>query len=298
LQRDSERRAEALSLAAWRRRPELVHRVHGILGRKPALNLVAARVLLGAVACALLVSSIELARCPQLVGFVAAPKPQDLAQADAVNVDRAPYAPALTTSVSGFHMVETKAILSPNRSKVTRVSEVPDATPAHRAILSAPATADREVASRGTNNGTPHETLLKAEMPSSNARQVAQQESNALQNAIQPEYIVFTAYEQVQTVPQSAREIADYDISAPVNQNEAGKAAATPAIVPTTQITVTRLIFKIDSATAQTNAPTGAARSAASGPSAESPSKPAPSSKPVQQPTVIHFGNGWLVFQL
>src|SRR5581483_1851572 len=56
-----ERRAEALSLGAWHRRPELVHRVHSILRGKGGLGPVSARVLLGAVSCALIFGSVELA---------------------------------------------------------------------------------------------------------------------------------------------------------------------------------------------------------------------------------------------
>lgn len=69
-ERGLERRAEALSLGAWQRRPELVHRVHAILRRKRKLGPVGTRALLGAMGCSLLVGSIELARCPQLIAFV------------------------------------------------------------------------------------------------------------------------------------------------------------------------------------------------------------------------------------
>jgi hypothetical protein len=69
-ERGLERRAEALSLGAWQRRPELVHRVHSILRRKRTLGPFGTRALLGALGCSLLFGSIELARCPQLIAFV------------------------------------------------------------------------------------------------------------------------------------------------------------------------------------------------------------------------------------
>ena len=69
-ERGLERRAEALSLGAWHKRSELVHRVHGILLRKHGLNRAAAGALLGTVGCALLGGSVEMARCPQVVAFV------------------------------------------------------------------------------------------------------------------------------------------------------------------------------------------------------------------------------------
>ena len=66
------RRAHALSLGAFERRPELVRRVYSILARKQALHPVAARALVGVAGCGLLIASVELARCPQMVAFVPA----------------------------------------------------------------------------------------------------------------------------------------------------------------------------------------------------------------------------------
>jgi len=60
-----------LSLGAWQRRSELVQRVHSILRRNNLMHPVAARVLLAAIGCSLLAVTVELARCPQLVAFVA-----------------------------------------------------------------------------------------------------------------------------------------------------------------------------------------------------------------------------------
>ena len=73
-QRELLRRAHALSLGAFTRRPELVHRVHSILRRKRALNPLAAGALVGVVGFGLVVGAVELSRSPQLVAFVAAPE--------------------------------------------------------------------------------------------------------------------------------------------------------------------------------------------------------------------------------
>lgn len=76
------RRAAALSLGAFERRPELVDRVHTILRGARTLPPVAAAALLGSLACTLVAASFGLAQCPQLVAFVAprpAPAPQQLA---------------------------------------------------------------------------------------------------------------------------------------------------------------------------------------------------------------------------
>ena len=71
-ERGLQRRAGALSLGFWRRRPELVGRVHSILRRKHTLSPAAARAVLGALTFVLLLGSVGLARCPKLIAFVPA----------------------------------------------------------------------------------------------------------------------------------------------------------------------------------------------------------------------------------
>jgi hypothetical protein len=252
--------------------------------------------MLGGVACALLVGSVTLARCPQLVAFVAAPKPQELAQADAVYSDRPAYTPvlALAKSASAAHMVDAKAIL-PSRPHAA----APDVTvnvSASRTAAHPSAAPENEVALRNARLGTPHETMLKAEMPSANSERAAQQNSTAQHLSSAPEYVVFTAYEQVETPPQNSREISDYDTSSAADPQTAGQnTAASPGsananTAPTTHITVTRLIFRID--------PASTAKAPATAPAPESAAKPTTISKPVHQPAIIPFGYGWLVFQL
>jgi hypothetical protein len=299
-EREMARRAEALSLAAWRRRPELVQRVHGILSRKPALNPVASRVLLSVFGCGLLAGSVELARCPQAVGFVAAP--QQLAQVKSANLDRVSDAPsgaaALARSESGFHMVQANAVLPAARNDAMISAQT------HRAAARPAANQATEVASRDAGNVTPHATLLKAEIPAATA-QSARAEQDVPQYTA-PQYFILTAVEQVQTIPQNSREVADYDTGAANDQAspavQSRNAASRSNTSPEPQITITRLIFRIAPATPQaasrTSSPTSAATGAASGPAKKLPSKTAPTSRSVQQRAVIPFGNGWLVFQL
>ena len=87
------RRAQALSLGAFERRPELVSRVDSILRRKQTLHPLAAGALVGIVGCGLVVGAVELSRSPQLVAFVAAPKPDTqiaaIARPDAPRIARA-----------------------------------------------------------------------------------------------------------------------------------------------------------------------------------------------------------------
>jgi len=296
LERHLTGRAEALSLAAWRRRPELVRRVHGILWRKPALGPAASAVLLGIIGCGLLAGSVELARCPQLVGFAAVPQPHGPAQANAAKIDRVlPSAPsgaaALAKSEAGFHMVQANSVLPASRNQ--GVISAPAQT--RRATQFTPA--ESQIASREAIGGAPHETLLRAQMPSASA------DPAATQNSAAPQYIVLTAL-QVETVPQNSREIADYDTGAASDQDPgvpqpAANENSKPVVAAPAQIVVTRLIFRIDPENKAAASQAGENKAEASGPNHDgSPVTVHPNSKPLQQRAVIPFGSGWLIFQL
>jgi len=293
--RELARRAEALSLAAWRRRPELVHRVHGILSRKPALSPAAARVLLAAVGCTLLAGSVELARCPQVVAFVAAPPQQQIAEADAVNIDLAAYTPVSAPQLaSRYHIVQAKAILPSNRNQATFSAP---AQPHDKATARPAATMESQIASCDAGCATPRESLLRSEMTGATGDR--DQTSDA------PQFVVFTAVERVQALPRNSREFADYDTGALASQQP-----ATPRQTVTEnskqiwdappQVVVTRLILRIETA------PTDYGQAGSSEQS--SPTKSLTDSKsvnsapvrsaPVHQPALIPFGNGWLVLQL
>jgi beta-lactamase regulating signal transducer with metallopeptidase domain len=68
----------ALTLGAWRRRSELVRRVHRILSAKngAAYGPLRARAVFAVLVCALGVGTVEMARCPQLIAFVPARREQ------------------------------------------------------------------------------------------------------------------------------------------------------------------------------------------------------------------------------
>jgi beta-lactamase regulating signal transducer with metallopeptidase domain len=69
------RRAAALALGAWERRPELVQRVHSILQSGERMGRMQARVVMSVAVLGLLGGSAELARCPQFVSFSRAELP-------------------------------------------------------------------------------------------------------------------------------------------------------------------------------------------------------------------------------
>ncbi len=190
-QRELLRRAHALSLGVFERKPELVYRVHSVLRGKQALPPLAARALVGVLGCGLLFASVELARCPQIVAFVTVRKPdvQSLALAQAntrtVLADRTSFAanagPRLTGAATGFRAIETKAILPTSRgvraplvSASPRHATGPSAQPAQSASA-----AEIEIASREAN-AAPRAEMTVAQLPASQAAQAPQPEYRCL----------------------------------------------------------------------------------------------------------------------
>jgi hypothetical protein len=240
-ERSLERRAHALSLGVFERRPELVYRVHSVLWGKQALQPLAARALVGVVGCGLLFGSVELARCPQIVAFVTVRKPdvQTLALAPAntrtVLADRASFAanasPRLTGAATEFRAIETKAILPASRGvRAPLVSASPRRATGPSAQPAQPAgAAEIEIASREAN-AAPRAEMTIAQLPASQATQ-----------ATPPEYVVFTAWEVTRTSTQQARAVADYDTGAAAEQ-QGSAFKSRQASEPATQITVMRQI--------------------------------------------------------
>ena len=267
------RRAHALSRGAFERRPELTRRVHSILGGRQGLHPVVARALVGVVGCGLLAGSVELARSPQLVAFVAAQKP------DAQNAALEPkqigmsgtahtaFAPASETVIepraTGFRALQAKAILPATRGVAaplapgsTRRGEEPPAGSTESALV-APAV------------GVPREQLVKVVASTSAAARAPSQE-----------YVVLAAWEQVQTISLRSRSVADYD-TGEAAQEQTGAAIGQPTPVRPAQITVTRWILVVCPASSAPGPKPARATSS------HSNRLPAPS-----------VDGGWLVFQL
>jgi beta-lactamase regulating signal transducer with metallopeptidase domain len=234
-ERGLQRRVQALSLGAFERRPELVHRVHSILRRRQALNPVAARALMGVLGCGLVVGSVELARSPQLVAFVA-PRPDTQIAALALLQPSESIAPVTAMHASPqVRAINTKAILPPTRNQAAAPAAPASVAPdAERGDAERPAdAAPTMAASRDTNNGAPRAQFVKAVMPDS--------ASAAPQGR---EYIVFAAWEQVETASARSRAMADYD-SGETPQAQIGAAAGEPDSSRAAQVTVTRLILLV-----------------------------------------------------
>jgi beta-lactamase regulating signal transducer with metallopeptidase domain len=253
-------RTEALSLGAFERRPELIHRVHSILRSRRALHPIAARTIFAGLACGLGLLSFELARCPRLVAFASPAKPVQIAQsglADAVYTPR----PRLSAQ---FRAVPAKAVMP---------------------IIPAQPIARRNPALRRT-------PAIAQPVSAPDGREIlAQTQAPAAQP--QAQWVVFTEWEQIETTQSSAEPAAatgtraasqqpdaDYESSQLAGANATAPAGAdtAPPPQPTARIRVTQLVLRMLPASSNSSQP--ARHWYLGGPSA------------------IRLGNGWLVIQL
>ena len=273
------RRAQALSLGAFERRPELVTRVDSILRRKKTLHPLAAGALVGMLGCGLVIGAVELSRSPQLVAFVAAPKPDTqiaaMAPPDARHVSRlsddrtsepgATGADSVFRPSARYRAFETKSVVPATRSV--------EASAAVR-----PRRNDEAIETAMTEHvAAPHQATIKA------AASTAAGTSSQSQ-----ELIVLTAWEEVETPTWRTREVADYEAGAGAQTQSEGTTGER-STVPAPQISVTRLILLIVPADAATGSPAGAT----------STMQPAhTTSSRSHRPTASPIDGGWLFFQL
>ena len=258
-----ERRAEALSLGAWQRRSELVRRVQSILRGRRGLGTVSGRMLVGVIASSVLVVTLELAHCPQLIAFVPLPASPIHAFAGAAQLGDAVYpaAPHRGQEPAHYFALPAKAVIAPSVANVPRLRGI-DAQP----------TAAGEL--RAASPATP--TVPASPFP-------RRTKAHSEPAAAQPQFVVFTAWEQVDATAGPDDRIADYDTTGPSGnpggvKDGAGNDAAT-SIPSTSRVTVTRLVFRVFPAGSKT-APQRGAKTG------------------ISLPATIPFGDGWLVLQL
>ncbi|SRR6266568_460350 len=265
-ERGLERRAKAqalgaLSLGAWQRRSELVHRVHGILFQKHTLNPITSGTLLGTLGCALVIGAVELAQCPQLIAFVPRQQVQDattitpaLGQADPAP---APEAASDTIKSGGvaprYYAVQAKAVMPGVREPK------PSLVRMQKPIRKEPSSDEMNV------------------VPAASKQIVAKAaEHGVLKNDGVEQWIVFAAWEQVQIEDRHGVAVSDYgagyiEDSVTHDASEQGNGQIPkrsksqvpenrgPGNQVRNQITVMQLIFKVlptGSIPAQPDAPT------------------------------------------
>jgi beta-lactamase regulating signal transducer with metallopeptidase domain len=230
------RAGESLSLGAWQRRPELVHRVHRLLRRKAALGPWGTRGLAAGLTCGLIFGSIELARCPQLVSFVPDHTAETARQGH----------PAQRQGLAGAHAVLTSwRQPNPERSSPAYLVETRATLPVpprHNAALQpVPSAAARKLASQPSpklaESNAPRQILLKAEAPDQTG---------------QSGWIVLTTWEEV---AQAGDREAPPDSPASSAQSPEQPNASEP-VAPQGQITVTRMVFRVIPASFVSPSPT------------------------------------------
>jgi beta-lactamase regulating signal transducer with metallopeptidase domain len=255
-ERGLQQRAEALSLGAWQRRPELVHRVHSILRRKHTLGPLGTRALLGGLSFGLIFGSIELARCPQLIAFVPA-RVQDQnanvtnrttpvhSQVSSTRLVNAAYMPGRSAgavhSTSAFHGAKVEGVLPVSCDAQLAGGQAA----AMRTISKSGGQVESKVLLAAPNSHSLRAVLLKAELPNS---QLAPAEAQ--------QWIVLTTWEQVQTSSPNTGLTADYDTSA--NPDATSNANSQPAGQSANQTSVTRLILRFFPASSLSTQPIAA----------------------------------------
>ena len=250
------RRAEALSLGAWRRRPELAHRVHSVLRRKPSLSPAAARIALGAAACGLVFGSVELARCPQLFAFVQ-PHSATVAPTHAMEEARnmPPRALAMDIAEGKAPLVSAQSArgVRAARSSERHVADGNEALTTHRDFAAQRDPIDRAAPPQATARAelaaaaAPEENLFYESESTKSAPKAG--EKIAQDRAQEQSWIVFTTWEQVQIPERDAAAEENARGNAPVEADDAIAPAGKPGTqtpgLSTRQITVTRLLLRI-----------------------------------------------------
>ncbi len=230
---------EALSLGAWQRRPELVRRVHSILRRRQVLGPIAARGLMAALGCSLLLGSAGLARCPQMVAFISPPASQSAHIQPSTQ-----YSPAEDSTFTPLRTVavQTSAHWPQARPYLTELkATMPVRTQARSVNLNAKRTGANSThqqlvaATPKFSKPAVREVMLKADLasPQADASANPDQGEDAGQG-----WIVLTTWEQVQTSDQPAA--SDEANAQPSNQDSVQDSGQTNA-----RMTITRLIFRV-----------------------------------------------------
>lgn len=237
-ERGLERRAEALSLGAWHRRSELVHRVHRILLGRRMMSKTAGGAVLAVLGSTLFAGSLEMARCPKLVAFVAKHNTQAMtaarqAQLGAI-LDRAD--------------AETKVALPPNYRAVQARAVLPQT---HPVVHTRKHEGAKQAAERAVQ---PTEQIAQTDVAGD---RVMPADSHLQQ------WIVVAAWEEVSTVSRAPQNISDFGPAGTPARNSAVSpsmdSTAQPAgtqnekQTPTRRFTVTQLILRVMHANPKSN---------------------------------------------
>lgn len=272
-ERGLERRAEALSLGVWQRRPELVRRVHRILRRRQALGPLGARGLLTVMAGGLIFGTVELSRCPQLIAFTLPPA-AEASQAHALAAQAIPA--QMPFRVVDTRFTEPPQAVVPPAPESAKPRPMGFKTDRHGRPCSVygssgkkepvnlnfvAGTQAKHTVKAVPDGRTPRQELLKAEMTVPASLPAQEQQAQG--------WIVLTTWEEVDTVAASGALQSDTLQSDLAADQQSGQTTGKPTQQPAGQLKVTQLIFKV-----------------------------VPASSKFHTPTAVRVRGGWLVIQL
>ncbi|HEY1806610.1 MAG TPA: M56 family metallopeptidase [Terracidiphilus sp.] len=297
------RRAHALSLGAFGRRPELARRVHSILRRRPALHPFAAGALVSVVGCGLLVGAIELSRGPQMVAFVTAPATQAQSAALAPPPRETPVLPRVSNPQSG----RQNTIPAASDAEFHPSEQFPEiATSAIRPASGKIVTQPPHIHEA---HAGPTETAMTTQQDSRLREVPAIAETPAATASQSQEFVVFTAWQEVRTSAARTRTVADYDtgsnpqeqfnaaVGRPEQNGQSNYAAKTDQAGRGNQMILTQLILLVVPA----NSAPGSLSSATSDMKSDTKIDPKTGAKPARTSNShrpIALDGGWLFFQL
>ena len=278
-ERRLERRAEALSLGAWHRRSELVHRVHRILVHQRTMSRTAAATLVATLGSMLLAGSVEMSRFPQLVAFV----PRHSTQ-------------AMTTA----RQAQLNALLA-NQTSESKLALLPGyrALPAKAVLPDAHLSAAAHVRKRASANTSTHKEVAASSQQLAKADQTGDRVLSSQPQSQQ--WVVVAAWEEVSTVSRVPQTISDFE---PQNNQPANDPTSTSTVQNSAAFNAT----SVDAArSGQASAP-AQTRTNQNHPTAPAhrftvtqlilrviPATPGSSST---QPATIPVRDGWFVIQL
>jgi beta-lactamase regulating signal transducer with metallopeptidase domain len=198
------RQAEALSLGAWQRRPELAERVYSLLRGKQTANPAVRLAMAGVLGCGLLTVALALARCPQLVAFV----------------------PAESVTARPVAAMASEAALPPIaavRRTAARRQSAADPVRESAAVLShSDERADNDRRGASAMNEAAMAVPVVAHLHPQQGRSATEEPT---------QWVVLAVWEQTVTFAQRSPVVADYDDATDAEAGPSGNAADTRQLI-------------------------------------------------------------------
>jgi beta-lactamase regulating signal transducer with metallopeptidase domain len=198
------RQAEALSLGAWRRRPELAERVYSLLRGKQTATPAVRLAMAGVLVCGLLTTALALARCPQLVAFV--PARNDAAR----------------PNVAAVSSPDIQPIAAIRRTAVHRQGAPESVRQTASAVASSDERADSDHRSASAANEAAMAVPVAAHLHPQQGRGATEEPT---------QWVVLAVWEQTVTFAQRSPVVADYDTGSGEEAGQGGDGVSTTQLI-------------------------------------------------------------------